>query len=320
MENLAIGRCPKCGIVFRFPADKGAIKLICPICKTLLLYDDGSLTLYSDGIPISVEKGKNQGSRFKLDKHKKTLFSISAIIVSFLLLCVIFLFANRHKHTWIEANCTQPRTCLTCGITEGTALGHSWNEATCTKPKTCSVCGEEEGSANGHTWTDATCTEPRRCTICGTIDGVALGHTFTNNSFSTPGKCIRCSMMGRAELPPSGHVFIDVGLNKDSELTIKTSDSKCYVKLKSVDDDTTVFSFFVRDNSTTTVEVPSGQYYIYFASGNIWYGTKQYFGLTTSYSKDDEVLDFYNYTYTFTLYNVANGNFEETPISKAEFD
>ena len=42
---------------------------------------------------------------------------------------------------------------------------HDWVDATCTEPKTCSACGETEGAALGHTeetvaGTAATCTEP----------------------------------------------------------------------------------------------------------------------------------------------------------------
>lgn len=33
-----------------------------------------------------------------------------------------------------------------------TSTGHSWNPATCTKPKTCKTCGITEGNALGHKW------------------------------------------------------------------------------------------------------------------------------------------------------------------------
>ena len=36
------------------------------------------------------------------------------------------------------------------------ALGHTWVDATCTEPKTCSVCSATEGSAMGHDWGDWT--------------------------------------------------------------------------------------------------------------------------------------------------------------------
>ena len=35
-------------------------------------------------------------------------------------------------HTWIEASCTTPKTCSTCGATEGESLGHSYENNFCT--------------------------------------------------------------------------------------------------------------------------------------------------------------------------------------------
>lgn len=49
-------------------------------------------------------------------------------------------------HDWIEATCTNPKTCSICGQTEGEPLGHTWIEATKYTPKTCSICGREEGN------------------------------------------------------------------------------------------------------------------------------------------------------------------------------
>lgn len=51
-----------------------------------------------------------------------------------------------HAHTWQDATCTQAKTCLDCGATEGDAAGHDWVAATTLNPKTCSLCGMTEGS------------------------------------------------------------------------------------------------------------------------------------------------------------------------------
>ena len=50
-------------------------------------------------------------------------------------------------HTWVEATCTEPKTCSVCGATEGEALGHEWLENTPNyqQAKTCSRCNETEG-------------------------------------------------------------------------------------------------------------------------------------------------------------------------------
>ena len=55
-------------------------------------------------------------------------------------------------HDWDVADCTEPKTCKTCGVTEGAANGHDWKDADCTTPKTCKTCGATDGNANGHDW------------------------------------------------------------------------------------------------------------------------------------------------------------------------
>ncbi len=96
------------------------------------------------------------------------------------------------EHNWVDATCTSPKTCSTCGTTEEEALGHSWTAATCTTPKTCSKCYTTDGEALGHSWTDATCTAPKTCSVCGETEGSKLGHDYSGENNT----CIRC---GQAE-------------------------------------------------------------------------------------------------------------------------
>ena len=80
-----------------------------------------------------------------------------------------------HEHTWADATCTAPKTCETCGETEGEALGHDYDniphDATCTAAgyveHICAICD--------HTYTD------------GEVE--ALGHADENGDY----KCDRCS-------------------------------------------------------------------------------------------------------------------------------
>lgn len=117
----------------------------------------------------------------------------------------------------------------------------------------------------------------------------------------------------------SGEIFTGYDDYDGSELTIKSSGSESYVvKLKDIYDDE-VMSFYVRAGDTVTVGVPAEEMYVYFASGAMWYGMDDLFGNETSYSMDDELKDFENYTYEYTLYPVSNGNFSETPIAAEEF-
>lgn len=74
-------------------------------------------------------------------------------------LMLLSLSGCMHLHTWVDATCTEPKTCSECGETEGEPLGHDWIPATYTEPKTCSRCGATEG-------------EPKRPTIT-TLSGAA---------------------------------------------------------------------------------------------------------------------------------------------------
>ncbi len=95
-------------------------------------------------------------------------------------------------HDWSDATCTTPKTCSTCGSTEGDAAGHKWNDATCIAPKTCSVCKTTEGSSKGHEWNNATCTTPKTCSTCGSTEGDAAGHKWSDATCTTPQTCFTC--------------------------------------------------------------------------------------------------------------------------------
>lgn len=68
--------------------------------------------------------------------------------------------APSHTHTFSKATCTEPSKC-TCGTTQGSALGHDWKSATCKAPKTCKTCGVTEGEKGEHSYSGG------KCTVCG---------------------------------------------------------------------------------------------------------------------------------------------------------
>lgn len=218
---------------------------------------------------------------------KKTIILLSALLIA-------SVFSGCfHQHTWKAASCYNPRTCIACGTTEGIRLEHDWSSATCLASKHCTRCGKKEG--------------------------VPLGHTWSEGSATTPRICQRCNEMEPLTLPKSGQVFIGSDLYTGSELSIQCSTSEsCYIKLKD-SSGIDVFSFFVRAGSSVTVPVPAGYYYVYFSYGNEWYGTEHLFGPDTTYAKDDEIVDFENYTCSYTLEPVLQGNFSETPVNENEF-
>lgn len=107
----------------------------------------------------------------------------------------------------------------------------------------------------------------------------------------------------------------------ESEITVTADSSYDYaVSLKDMSGREYV-CFYVRAGDTVTVGVPANYLYVYFASGTDWYGYGKglMFGEGTSYSKDDDVLDFVEYTWEYTLYPVSDGNFSESPSNENEF-
>ena len=111
--------------------------------------------------------------------------------------------SETHVHDWVDATCTEPKTCRSCGLTEGEPLGHDFSDATCTEPKTCRRCGLSEGEPLGHDFAGATCTEPGICTRCGAEDA-PLGHDWIE-ACMLPKICRRC---GASEGEASGHRMV----------------------------------------------------------------------------------------------------------------
>jgi len=73
-----------------------------------------------------------------------------------------------HSHKFKDATCTEPKTCIKCGETEGKALGHKYTKETCTDAKICKVCGHTEGESLGHT------TDIGKCTRCNQYVNLSL--------------------------------------------------------------------------------------------------------------------------------------------------
>ena len=125
---------------------------------------------------------------------------------------------------------------------------------------------------------------------------------------------------GRQPLPSNGTVF--VGGSGYSTLTVNApSDRNVYIKLKDSGGSVST-SFFVTADSSVTVNVPGGYYYLYAAYGyDEWYGpdAKYPFGADTSFSVDDEGADYSSYSWEYTLRSVSNGNLSMDDIGADEF-
>ena len=119
--------------------------------------------------------------------------------------------------------------------------------------------------------------------------------------------------------PESGAILFGEEVIDGSKITIcAASSNACVVKLKDLSD-SDCMSFYVRAGDTVTVDVPREYLYVYFASGNIWYGEKDLFGSATSYQKDDAIKDFISYAWEFKLYPVSDGNLTLKKIDKDNF-
>ena len=126
-------------------------------------------------------------------------------------------------HTWIEATCTDPKRCSSCGTSEGEALGHDWEVTTpevpavCETPGTTAVeackrdgCEATQGgktiAAPGHAWRkvmttkEPTCDEDGEelytCTTCPEGDAAsktepiaALDHDWDEGEVTTLPTC-----------------------------------------------------------------------------------------------------------------------------------
>ena len=123
-----------------------------------------------------------------------------------------------------------------------------------------------------------------------------------------------------AVVPRSGEILSGSKYIDASEITVTASkNADCVVKLKTSKGVTRI-SFYVRAGETVTVGVPAEYLYVYFASGDTWYGKSKLFGENTYYSKDEELLDFKRYSWEYTLTSIYGGNFDETRIDADEFN
>lgn len=120
--------------------------------------------------------------------------------------------------------------------------------------------------------------------------------------------------------PASGEMLMGYYYPWISELTIDASGSKdnVLVKLKTADG-ADVCKFYVKAGDNITVEVPALELYAYFAEGREWMGEELLFGEKTAFSKDKEVCDFNEYSYTYTMYKTDGGTFVPADIDESDF-
>lgn len=121
----------------------------------------------------------------------KKIFLASALLA--LMLCFLTACGCDHE-AWNSADCLNPKTCESCGETEGEPAGHDWRSADCDSPKTCAACGETEGEPAAHIWQEAVCEIPKTCTACGKTEGEPAGHSWLDATTEEPQTCERCGL------------------------------------------------------------------------------------------------------------------------------
>ena len=107
-------------------------------------------------------------------------------------------------HDWAEANCTDPKTCNRCDITEGEALGHDWAGAWSSDATNhwhdCTRCDETDGMAAHEPDRDApTETDPVKCTVCDYVIDEATGHICADHLTKVDRKEAKCTEDGNIE-------------------------------------------------------------------------------------------------------------------------
>lgn len=123
------------------------------------------------------------------------------------------------------------------------------------------------------------------------------------------------------EMPENEHKFVNIfGDNRPSQIIVENPTDYAYVMKFEDASGETVFSFFVRPQSTTPMYMGIGTYYLKWAAGKTWYGEKDLFGPDTVYQKDPESWPFESGKYwTLTMQPVTNGNVHSNSIDADDF-
>lgn len=137
-------------------------------------------------------------------------------------------------------------------------------------------------------------------------------------------QCERCFFTSRhspVNKPYTGVIISDPVGECIAPLTVETrGEEDYYIILKGTDE----MSFYVNAGQTADVEVPLGDYEIYYAVGKTWYGKEYLFGPDTARYKCDDCFEFYEEDgyvngWTLELYLQNNGNLHTEEVGAEDF-
>ena len=112
------------------------------------------------------------------------------------------------------------------------------------------------------------------------------------------------------------------------ELTVLSGSGPMLIKVEDSYDSSRYISFYVRADSEAMINVPDGDYYVKYFTGDVWYGMGSLFGRNTSGYIADDIMSFEttysgNYveysTITLTLYSVVGGNLTSSPLDVDDY-
>ncbi len=107
--------------------------------------------------------------------------------------------AQCKNHQWLDANCSHPKTCLSCGTTEGTKINNEHAYAKNGEDYSCVYCGVEapDGAfeCTVHQWLDANCTNPKTCMHCGATEGSKIANAHAWAESGDWYACVFCDAM-----------------------------------------------------------------------------------------------------------------------------
>lgn len=126
-------------------------------------------------------------------------------------------------------------------------------------------------------------------------------------------------------LPVMWAILQSSGEIREAPLSVITTGNRHYlIKVKDLGTLRDVVVFFVRGGETAELEVSTGTYLIYYATGETWYGTEQLFGPETRYYKADDIFPFYEDDgyingWTLELYAQPGGNLDTITLDAMDF-
>ena len=126
-------------------------------------------------------------------------------------------------------------------------------------------------------------------------------------------------------LPENGQILYENGWDRVAPFSVVTrGEDNFLIKLKTSTGTQDILTFFVRAGETVEIDVPLGNFTLYYATGETWYGENILFGESTLYYKADDLFDFYEEDgyvngWTVELYMQNDGNLSTQSIVPSEF-